>query len=298
MKLSICGSLQAFIVARPPVVAFAFSLVAITLTIFLVALYIKDKNLILDPHTPEDWNSLKHHLANQKFCIKQPYLNQSSETSKPLPSLLETLKNGTMLPAVVNNLNINLWSSHPASEISRSTFFVLTKHISVKGWERSCRFKEKFPSDDGEPLTLTIIVPPAHLSENSLPCVFLSGPSNFHWLTTSNTTETLLRNQCQVSNEKRVIYLTPIEYESGMNSICSINNTVEISYDHSGFVPKTYLTEKDKVQIFSNLIFVDVILVVLILMLLLYAILKGRELSHTSRHTLLSTKETSDPDYY
>lgn len=46
-------SLQAFVLDRPPIVAFFFSLIAITMTIFLVAFYIKEKDLVLDPHTQE-----------------------------------------------------------------------------------------------------------------------------------------------------------------------------------------------------------------------------------------------------
>lgn len=53
MKTSIAGSLQAFILDRPPVVAFTLSLAAITMTIFLVAFYFKDKDLIVDSHAQE-----------------------------------------------------------------------------------------------------------------------------------------------------------------------------------------------------------------------------------------------------
>lgn len=53
MRASVVESLHAFFLARAPVVAFTLSLIAMAFSLFLVAFYIKDNDLLLNLHAQE-----------------------------------------------------------------------------------------------------------------------------------------------------------------------------------------------------------------------------------------------------
>lgn len=295
MKTSLAGSLQAYVCARPPAVTFFLSVIGITLAVLLVAFNIQNMDVAYDLRLKEDWINLMDLLSKQKLCTN---MSENNQTSLSTPTEVARLSNATFLPVKIKHLNVNQfswldWKSKPIAFVG---------NISLKGLKKSCDAEVK----ESENVTLILVIPSAG-SVDSLDdvtsCVHFLGPSHLFLPTslTSGVPSFVTSEICShlnVSEQARNFYVLQDRSEMGQteaktnSKVCKIEDTITLSYDPKIYRPQVQLTEAEKLKIFSNLMLGVYFLLGFICALLLIAILQGRKLLITPRHTLLPSKET------
>lgn len=302
MKTSVIESLQAFVLARPPVVAFTLSVIAITLAIFLVAFRIKDKELILDLHAQEDWKNFLGHLSNQKFCINMSSFEESSRLTvinEPQPSSVTKLQNMTFIPVTINNITVS--QKELLRSLVRGGVVKFDGFFRLEGWKKSCPHHKKSALESDDSVSFALIMPSKSIEsmENVSSCMYLIGPSELFPTVNSThmSTNSAPFEQCQslTDNVRERVGVKMVPYDTvghSEDSVCSRDNTVQFSHDSTNLGPKIYLTENDRMQIFSNLLLAGYVSLGVISILLLTAVLQGRSLVLFRQHSLLPTKET------
>ncbi|XP_034237055.1 uncharacterized protein LOC117642707 [Thrips palmi] len=276
-------SLQSFILARPPIVTFFISLVAITLTIFLVAFYIKDKDLVLDPHAREDWNSLLKYLNSQELCISIHNSSTVTTGMKREAAMLTDSLNGICFPVQINNLHAN------QSVLFRlANSIQLVGHISLKEWERSCS-NHVSQLERNASVAITLIVPAGLKTQNASSWVFLSGLPHPQ-LPSSNLCQNV-EVPSQVAGKISLNNFSNFQsYSEVNNSVCRTDELIRLLYISSS-MPEVYLTMDDKLQIYSHLLQIGCVFLGILFLLLISGVVQGRTLVLTRQHTLLPTKE-------
>lgn len=277
----IVESLQAFLLSRPPIVAFFFSLLAITLTIFLVAFYIKDKDLILNPHAQEDWKSLMKYFNSQELCMNISNSQESFNITTQLKHQVSTNTfNGTCFPVQINMSNHSLL-------FKQVNAVWLEGYISLKDWERSCT-NHISPLGGNANVAIALLVPAGLVySKNDSSWVYLSGLPHPQ-LTSSNHCHYVKMPSPVITGK---ISSKLQSYEDILeNGACWPGEKIQFS-NISSAAPEAYLTTDDKIQIFSHLVQIGLAFCGVLFLLLTAGVVQGRTLVLTRRHTLLPTKE-------